>query len=271
MQRKTRTRVRSQATDGGSRRGRLGCVSWIAVLALWAPPAIAQPRAVDLADPTPRWIAVSFETSPYDRPGRLRARFSPSFRAWLEPGPRDDQIRVTVPSQVVEAHLLGQHEPVPGSFSDFVWIFDASSGHVLSASLSGEVVNAMDLGWMQTRTVTRMSMDIDSRRVAGFRPSSRMLGNEFFRYCAERESQRCEIVPGAPLDPSSGYVNAVGAIAATTGPFAIRSFSPMGEALFREGSPDEPRLPDVAAGPFQPTAAPVGGPLSGFDSALDPR
>jgi hypothetical protein len=220
-------------------------------------PAHAGAAGLDLGDPTPRWIEVAFEVSPRDEPGRLRGRFSKSFKAWLEPGPEVGQIQVTIDRDIVESHLVAQHAPVPGSFSDFVWVFDAESGHVVSARLEGAVVTPMDFGIVRTTAVTRLNVDMTSRTRAGFRRSSRILGNELFPFCSDPDSMRCQIVPGYALDRDSGYVNAVGAIAARTGPVEVRSFSPLGEALFREGLP----APDVASGPPVPAATTTDGGL----------
>ncbi|MGH0035175.1 MAG: hypothetical protein ACQGVK_09125 [Myxococcota bacterium] len=208
-----------------------------------APAAGAE--GLDLQDPTPRWVEVAFERSPPEEPGRLRGRFTTSFPAWLEPGPEAGQIQVTIGRGIVEAHLLDQYVPVPESFSDFVWVFDADSGHVVSARLQGAVVTPMELGFLRTRTVTRLVVDMTSRQRAGFQRPSRILGNDHFPYCSDPDSLRCRIVPGYALDRETGWVNAVGAISARTGPVKVISFSPLGEARFVESGPS----PDVASGP----------------------
>jgi hypothetical protein len=188
---------------------------------------------------------VAFERSPESEPGRLRDRFTQAFPAWLEPGPEAGQVQVTIDRRIVEAHLLDDYSPVPGSFSDFVWVFDVETGHVRSARLAGKVVTPMHFGFVRTRTVTRLAVDMNSHELAGFRESSQILGNRMFPYCSDPDSLRCHLVPGYALDPETGYVNAVGSIAARTGPVEVWSFSPMGEALFLEGAP----APDVASAP----------------------
>jgi len=221
-------------------------------LALLALPRLALAGGLDLRDPTPRWVEVAFEISPQEAPGELRSRFSAPFLAWLEPGPEPGQARITIGRQIVERHLLSDQDPVPGSFSDFVWVFDVATGDVLSASLTGDLVRPMDLGFVRARAVTHVSVEMSSRELAGFRRTSRLLGHELHRFCDDRDSMRCRIVPGKSLDPASGYVNAVGAIAARTGPVEVRTFSPLGEAIFRERGDG---VPDVAAGPTPPVAA----------------
>lgn len=265
MQRGTRTSGGRPGT-GKARRGgprpAAGAIRAAAVALCLAAPALeAGAAGLDLGDPTPRWIEVAFERSPESEPGRLRGRFTRRFPAWLEPGPEPGQIRVTIDRRIVEEHLLDDYTPVAGSFSDFVWVFDAATGHVRSARLAGEVVTPMDLGIVRTRTVTRVAVHMTSLERAGFRASSQILGNRMFPYCRDADSLRCHLVPGYALDPETGYVNAVGSIAARTGPVEIRSFSPMGEALFLEGPP----APDVAAGPPLPASSdgamgPVEGP-----------
>ena len=41
-------------------------------------------------------------------------------------------------------------------------------------------------------------------------------------------------MPARTYDPITGYVNAVGAIGANSGPIRFESFSPLGEAIFSE-------------------------------------
>ena len=52
--------------------------------------------------------------------------------AWLEAGPAPGQVIVRIPAASVERQLLAEQQPVPGSFE----VFDAQTGHVLSARLT---------------------------------------------------------------------------------------------------------------------------------------
>ena len=69
---------------------------------------------------------------------------------------------------------------------------------------------------------------------AGFRKPQKRFGQMVFAYC-EDASLGCHRIQPVPLDPRSGYVNAVGSVRAVAlGGIETTSFSPMGEAIFRE-------------------------------------
>jgi hypothetical protein len=93
--------------------------------------AVAEP--MDLNDPRPRWVTIAFEDSPPHQPGRLDTRYTPALPAWLEPE-APGRLRVTLARGLVEQYLMAADDPKPGSFGDFVWIFDASSGDVIQTS-----------------------------------------------------------------------------------------------------------------------------------------
>lgn len=223
----------ARATDRGAmRRGvaiALGSIAWLV-----APGSALSSEALDLSDPTPRWVTVSFELSPHAEPGRLRAVFSPALPAWLEPAPTPGRMRLVVDGGVAERHLLPGKRPKPGSFSDFEWIFDTASGAVLSARLSGVLLQTMDLGITTAETETRFFVQLASDRAAGFKRARRLVGHELFGFCDDARSSRCTRVAGTRLDPETGWVNAVGEVTAYAGPFAVRAFCPLGEAIFRE-------------------------------------
>jgi hypothetical protein len=189
---------------------------------------------LDLTDRQPRSVGVTFEVSSSDQPGRTDAQYSVPFSAWLRPGKQQQLIEVVVPSRVVEEHLLREENPLPGSFSDFIWVFDVRSGEVVSASVSGTMLRTLNWGLTKTRTPVRIRVDMSTRKRAGFEPPVTILGQTFFRHCTKRASKRCTVVDAVPLDPSSGYVNAVGSMAVVSSVMRLRSFSPIGEAIFRE-------------------------------------
>jgi hypothetical protein len=210
------------------------------VLAILAGAPIAgagEPLA--LADPSPRWVEVRFETSPADQPGRLRGVFGPGLLAWLEPGPRPGQVTVSVPAREVEERLLVGERVVPGSFGDFVWVFDAPSGHVLAASLAGRVVRTLDWGFMRSDAEIEIRVALDTLRPAGFAAATRRLGHVVFSLCTPDEAG-CTAVPHVPFDPRTGYVNAVGPLVARTLRIRADNFSPLGEAVFSEFPGSEP-------------------------------
>jgi hypothetical protein len=205
------------------------------VLALCAPTAVAEP--MDLSDPTPRTVAVRFEVSPPDRPGQTDVAYSPPFSARLEPGDVHGEIRVVIDGGIVERHLLTGQEPVPDSFSDFVWRFDARTGQVGQADVSGRLMR--ELGWgIQVEVPIRVHMD--TSRQAGFEPPRRLLGHQYHGFCGTGAAEGCTAVHPRSYDRSTGYVNAVGDIVVSSGPLRIHSFSPLGEAIFSELPPGIP-------------------------------
>jgi len=154
----------------------------IALLATALEPLQALAVPMDLRDPEPRWVQVRFELSPPDRPGQTDSVYSPPFAAWLEPGERPGEVSVTVDGRTVEQHLLTEHEPRPGSFSNFVWIFDAETGHVRSAKVSGAVRRRLHLGLTSWKVTARIHVEMDTRGDAGFTQASNLLGQPVHRF-----------------------------------------------------------------------------------------
>jgi hypothetical protein len=193
-------------------------------------PVGAEP--LDLQDALPRPVQVVFEVSPPEAPGNLDARYGLAAQAWFAPGPDPGQATIRISSLEME-RILSHHQPVPGSFSDFVWVFDVSNGHVLSARVTGQFVKRVDWGLFSTDVVTYTDTRLGTRSRAGFRPPRHRLGHLVFEFCIEERD--CTEVPPRPLDPFTGYVNAVGSIAAhaLAGP-RTTSFSPLGEAVWSE-------------------------------------
>lgn len=206
-------------------------LAWIvACLIHGAIPVDAEP--LDLGDAQPRPVQVVFEVSPPDAPGGLEATWGEAARAWFEPGPGAGRATLRVPSGEME-RVLSRHDPVPGSFSDFVWILDVGSGDVLSAELRGQFVKEIDWGLFRTHVVTDTETWLGTRLHAGFRPPRTRFGHLLFEFC--RDEPGCTGVPARPYDPFTGYVNAVGSISARTRSGASSvAFSPLGEAIWSE-------------------------------------
>jgi hypothetical protein len=225
-------------------------VAMIAIAVGAATTATAEPLRLD--DATPRSIIVRFETSPRSRPDQLDRSWGPPLPARIEPA-GTDLVRVVIDRQVVERSLFAEDAPEPGSFGDFVWLFDARTGHVLDARLEGRIVQQLDFGLMRSQTRAHVRARMSTRERAGFLPPRRILGNRVFRHCdpARARSDDCHSVAPVPLDRSRGYVNAVGVIEVAT-PLGIeaRTFSPLGEALFLElGTPVVDEAPAVVDAP----------------------
>jgi len=225
--------------------------------------AFAEP--VDLLDPTPRWIEVAFEVSPRDKPEQTDTVYTPRIRAWLDAGDAPGRMQVTIDRRDVEGILLAPDEPVAGSFSDFVWVFDALTGEVLSASLHGILTQELDWGLFQSKVPTRIAVDMGTNRVGGFKKPRHWLGQQIFGYCDAEVGPSCNFVAASDYDSASGYVNAIGDVSVRYGDLKLRTFSPLGEAVFSEAKPSDGRpavtaagaiagpdwesLPDVSAGP----------------------
>lgn len=196
---------------------------------LVAAPAGAEP--MDLSDPTARWVSVRFEVSPPDHPGQIRSRFSRRFLARLEPG--EGELRVTVAAPVVEEHLFTSQEPSPGTFSDFVWTFDPSTGHVTSARTSGVLLREIGWGFVRWKTDAAVEVAMDTYDPVGFR-TSRLMGEAYPEVCRKPDASRCTVIYPVRYDDETGYVNAVGQVTARSAGIVVRSFSPLGEAIFGE-------------------------------------
>jgi hypothetical protein len=220
-------------------------VASLALVGLLADAAPLRAEPLRLDDPTPRSVIVQFENSPREVPAQLDASWGPPLPARLESAGAD-LVRVVVEGPVVEQHLFGDDTPEPGSFGDFVWLFDVRSRHVLDARLEGRLVQQLDWGLVRSTTQANVRARMSTREQAGFLPPRRILGNQLFRHCdpVTAPGLRCRPVGAVPFDPATGYVNAVGVIEVET-PLGLeaRTFSPLGEALFLE-------LPPVGAAPL---------------------
>jgi hypothetical protein len=203
-------------------------------LLLWMPVATAiSAEPLDLGDARPRAVSVSFEISPTERPDALDAIYSEPLSARIEPAPVVGQICVRVPGSAME-RLLADRDPLPGSFSDYVWTFDARSGDVLAAGFEGSLHHRVGFGPFATRVETRIEVLVGTRDAVGFRESQSRLGLLVFDAC-EPGLPGCTRVDPVPLDPRTGYVNAVGVIRASAlGTLGAVTFAPIGEAVFSE-------------------------------------
>ena len=220
----------------------------IAVLVLFSGSALAAP--MDLQDLRSRWVAVEFEVSPPTRPYQLRTVFSERVLAWLEPAEEFGQVRVTVDASAVEGRLLPEQNPKLGSFSNFVWIFDAATGDVLSAKLTGTLFRRLDWGITRADVEAEIVAEMSTVGVAGFKPPLRVLGNVFHRFCDDAETSRCTLMEGSRYDFKTGYVNAVGKMKVGSSAIKVRVFSPLGEAVFSEMEAPESSLIAVQSESF---------------------
>ena len=207
------------------------------ILGILSTAAWAEPMR--LGDPTPRWVVIQFEDSPRDRPDLLNGSYTEPFSAWLEP---DDHGHVTVrlSGEVLEKSLFRKNDPVAGSFSDFLWIFDEESGAVLSAEFSGVFSYKIDWGFSTSRIKARVQARMATTRPGGFRAARRVLDRLLIGYCEDVGSRRCQAVHPSAYDASRGYVNAVGYLSIDSPFKRFETFSALGEALFSEAPPELP-------------------------------
>lgn len=211
-----------------------GC---LAALLLPVAMSSADAEPMDLSNRTPRWVEVAIEGSPADRPAQLDAVWAgPRLFAFLRPAERPGWIVVAIPARLVEGQLLADENPIPGSFSPYIWIFDAATGHVVSAEMEGAVKRRIKLGPLSTSVRTDLVIRMDTDRVVGVRSARKILGNRYFGTCSVEEGGCTPVYP-AIYDRRTGYVNAVGAVEARAAGFSTRSFSSLGEARFFERDP----------------------------------
>jgi len=197
-------------------------------------PRVGLAEPVDFLDPTPRWVEVAFEVSPRDKPMQTDTIYTPKIRAWLEPGERPGWRKVTIDRHDVERVLLADDDPVPGSFTDFVWVFDSLTGEVISAALSGSLTKEVDWGLFRSTVVTQIEADMATNRVGGVKKPRRWLGQQVFGYCSDADGERCTVINARGYDAASGYVNAVGDLSVRFGELTLHTYSPLGEAVFSE-------------------------------------
>jgi len=194
----------------------------------------AKAEPLDLLDPTPRTVEVAFEVSPRDQPTQTDTVYTPPLVGFLEPGEAPGTARVTIDRSEIESVLLAGHGAVPGSVSDFVWVFDTATGDVLSTSLTGRLTKELDWGLFRSSAEARIDLDMQTRRVGGAAPPRSWLGQQLFHYCDDPTARGCEVVAGQRLDRATGYVYAVGTLNVHFGQVTLRTFSPLGEAIFAE-------------------------------------
>jgi hypothetical protein len=213
-----------------------------------------------LGDGTPRWVVVQFENSPSGQPGALDEVYTRPFAAWLEADPQG-RIVVRVGAEVLEDDIFVANHPVPGSFSDYVWVFDPQTGEVVSATFSGVFTYAIDWGFATTEIHAHVTAVMGTARQGGFLNPRSVWGRTLNPYCDDVESSRCTRVESSSYDRERGYVNAVGYITIDSPISQMATYSPLGEARFSELSSGIPATPPVAA-------VPAGSPVPGASRVI---
>jgi hypothetical protein len=205
----------------------------VGMLGFFLAAGVARGDPMDLRDARPRIVTVRFENSPADAPERLAATFTAEIPARFEVDAETAEVRVRIAGADVERDYFTRQRLRSGSFSDYVWVFDPATGHVVSASLRGVLLRRFDLGLFEKEVETQFEALLDTRGPAGFEAPHRMFGQLFFPHCA-RASSRCTLVAPARYDARTGYVNAVGSIAGRALGVTAHNFASIGEAIFSE-------------------------------------
>lgn len=203
---------------------------WL-ILGIFSTAVSAEPMR--LGDSTPRWVVIQFENSPRDRPDLLDGPYTEPFSAWLEPD-EHGHVTVRLSGEVLEKNLFRENDPVAGSFSDFLWVFDKQTGDVLSAEFSGIFAYEFDWGFATSLVNAKVQARMATTRQAGFQAPRRVLDKVLIGYCDDVESLRCQAVRPLPYDASRGYVNAVGYLSIDSPFKRFDTFSALGEARFSE-------------------------------------
>lgn len=201
---------------------------------------------MDLSDATPRWVSIQFESSPSDDPGRLDGVYTRRFTAWLEPDGAGLLV-VRVDGEVLEQTAFRGRNPVPGSFSDYVWVFDPTTGSVLSASFNGRVLHEVSMGFGSTWIEAEVAASMSTQREGGYYGPTRVWGNSLHRYCEAHQRRACTQVAPRGYDRTRGYVNAVGPLQISASLVSFETFSALGEARFSELRAGGPGITDVPA------------------------
>lgn len=190
----------------------------LALVALLAPRAAAAP--LDLDDPTPRPVDVEFDQESDDFTAQ-GGSYSTPLRGSFESDGNIAYVTISGPDLAVKIDQLlgGILTTLPETFSDYVIAIEVATRAVLAADASGTIHT--DFGDFD---VTQIA---SSAEVAGFRLAD-IFGYELPAFCMS--GALCTIVPGAPYDPATGRMNAVGVITGAVVDF----FTPFGDIRLRE-------------------------------------
>ena len=229
----------------------------VGALALATPPRAVAEKAMDLARAESRWVSVQVTTS---LPGQDPQRLSDAVRAWYAPVRGTSRRTVRVPGALVERSLLAERQPVAGSFSDFVWVFEAATGHVLSASFAGRIDEPVRIGPFRSSARVSIVTHLSTRVMGGYRVVRQIAGHTILGFCRASRDAACVPVTGAAYDRSSGWVRANGAVCASWRSLRTLAYTSLGHARFRELQPGDERTgapPPRPKRPAGPNATPL--------------
>ncbi|MBW2229926.1 MAG: hypothetical protein JRH17_06035 [Deltaproteobacteria bacterium] len=210
-------------------------------------------EAMDLARLESRWVALQVVTT---IPGDPEPHLSGPALGWYEAGPGKTQRSVTVPGPEVERIFFADRSPVDHSFSDFVWVFDVVTGHVVSASFSGLVDEPIRIGPIRSSVRVSILVELSTRAAGGYRAPRELAGRTVIDYCPDPTRLGCTEVPGAVYDSESGWVSANGGVCAVWRSLSTHAYTSIGQARFQEldpsrvamSTPSEPTIERRPAG-----------------------
>jgi hypothetical protein len=207
-------------------------VPLVGLLMLFSSGAVlAEPMRIE--DPTPRAVLVEFEVSSSDHPHLLDRHYTVPFPAWLENDSAGNTV-VRIPGHILERSLFSTRNPVAGSFSEYVWVFDPDTGEVLSAGFSGTLRHTLDLGLVSTDIEAHVAAKMTTAEAGGFTVPNLFWGRRLRRFCTDAGSDGCTLVEPTRYDRDRGYVNAVGSLEIDSSFTSFSTFSALGEARFSE-------------------------------------
>ena len=166
--------------------------AWL-VLCLGLLPASAGAVPFDIADPTPRGIDVEIEISA--DLSVVGQRYRPPARgAWTSEAGIG---RAVVPGANLEALYDGFFQPIPGSFTNFVIEIDLATREAVVLPFSMTFFHSNGNFSFHTSS-------LETTATGGFIFST--------VFCTQPSTPfgPCSFVPGAPYDPTTGTLNAIG-------------------------------------------------------------
>jgi hypothetical protein len=220
--------MRSGAVEIVEKGWLLNALLFLPVLVCFLTPAPIRAEPLDVADPTPRAIQVELEVS--TAPETIGKIYSPPFAATYSASGNTGTVVISAAEYESILLALGFDyfdlavvaSLIIGSASDFTLDIDLTTleGTAQPFRYQMSITNPVQ----QIGTVTR---NLSTTATAGFGYNPAIPGFPFF--CTT-----CFLVPGAPYDPITGKINAVGSGELIAPDIDLTSFSRAGDLRFSE-------------------------------------
>lgn len=206
-------------------------------LVCWLTPAPAWAQPLNLADPTPRTIKVQFEISLL--PTLIGQTYSASYTATYSATGNIGTVVIprAVYESAIQTHDLDYfgYPLIAGSAADFTLEIDLTTLEATAQPLAYQVFVTYPPD--AVGTITR---NLSTTAIAGFGYSPSLPGFPFF---TTTPCGVCALVPGAPYDPATGKLNAVGSDALDSPDLDVSSFARAGDLRLSESAtPSVPAL-----------------------------